>query len=103
MTSGPNWKKRSRDSIEFIFVRRISSEGLRPRGRRVESRVKRTSVGVCSREEVTVKIFSGAKMDNERRRNIKAVIVRSISTRSTFGGTGRIESPGALEDARKER
>lgn len=41
------------------FVRRRSSVGAR--GRRAERRVKRTSVGVWSRELVRVKMFSGPK------------------------------------------
>lgn len=61
MISGPYWKNNSRDSNEVILERRASSAGVKPFGRMLERRVKRTSVGIWSREEVNLKIFSAAK------------------------------------------
>lgn len=59
MTSGPCWKNSNLLSRELILVLKISSVGVRPIGRRVARRVKRTSVGICRREEVRLKMFSG--------------------------------------------
>ena len=56
---GPWVRYRRRDSRERSLVRMMVSVGVG--GRRVARRVKSTSVGVCRREEVRLKMFSGEK------------------------------------------
>ena len=103
ITSGPNWKYSNLDSNEVIFERRVSSEGVRPVGRRAESRVKSTSVGICRREEVKENMFSGEKMGSVVIRKPTAVRRRIMRARETLGGTGRMGMPWMVGAARAER
>lgn len=80
-TSGPCWKYRYRDSREEILERRISSVGVR--GRRVERRVKRTSVLICRRDWVRVKMLVGEKGGRVKRRKEIVVRVRIRRARET--------------------
>jgi hypothetical protein len=50
--------------------------------------VKRTSVGVCRREDVRVKMFSGPSRGMVRARLRKAVKKRRLSRRLVRGGQG---------------
>jgi hypothetical protein len=100
-TLGPNWKYRYRDSSEEILERRISSLGVR--GRRVESRVKRTSVEICRREEVWVKMLGAEKRGSVEMRKKTVAIVRIRRAREIGGGTGRIGVPWMEGAARNER
>lgn len=100
-TSGPNWKYRYRDSREEILERRISSAGVS--GRRVERRVKRTSVEICRRDEVRVKMFDGEKGGRVLMRKATVVIIRIRRARETFGGVGRMGIPWMEGAARRER
>ena len=90
MTSGPNWKYSSLASREAIFERRISSEGVRPVGRKAERRVKRTSLGIWRREDVREKTFSGEKKGRVVMRKAEAVRKRITRARETFAGVGRM-------------
>jgi len=65
--------------------------------------VKRTSVGICRREEVSENMFSGAKKGIVLIRNAEAVMKRMIRARETWGGTGRMEMPCIVGAARAER
>lgn len=103
MASGPNWKYSNLDSSELIFDRKISSEGVRPVGRKAESRVKRTSVGICRREDVRENMFSGEKKGSVFMRKAEAVMKRIIRARETLGGTGRMGMPWMAGAARTER
>ena len=100
---GPNWKYSSLDSRELIFDRRISSEGVRPMGRKAERRVKRTSVGIWRREDVRLNMFSGEKKGRVLMRKAEAVMKRIMRARETLGGTGRIGTPWMAGAARTER
>ncbi len=84
-------------------MRRASSVGVRPSGRRAERRVKRTSVGIWRREEVRVKMFGGENRARVFRRNARVVIVRIRRARETFGGMGRMGMPWMEGAARRER
>ena len=71
--------------------RRISSVGVR--GRSAERRVKRTSVGIWSREEVRVKMLVGEKRGRVLRRKTTVVMARIRRARETLGGMGRMGMP----------
>ena len=61
-TSGPNVKYNSRESMDASLGRRVLSSSERAsEPLTAAKRVKRTSLGVCRREEVISKMFSGAK------------------------------------------
>ena len=85
------------------MVRRASSVGVRPSGRRAERRVKRTSVGIWRREEVRVKMLVGEKGGRVLRRKARVVIVRIRRARETLGGMGRMGIPWMEGAARRER
>jgi hypothetical protein len=87
--------------MEEILERRISSVGIR--GRRVERRVKRTSVLICRREEVRVKMLVGAKGGRVLRRKTRDVKVRIRRARETLEGTGRMGIPWMEGAVRRER
>ncbi len=48
--------------------------------------MKRTSLGVCKREEVTAKMFSGAKNGSVEKRAITAAMERMLSAREAPKG-----------------
>ena len=86
-----------------IFVRRMSSRGVRPVGRSVRRRVNSTSVGICRRELVRWKIFSGEKTGRALRRKESEVMSRMSNARTTLGGIGRMETPCTEGAERTER
>ena len=98
---GPNWKYRYRDSREAILERRISSLGVS--GRRVESRVKSTSVDIWSRELVWLKMLGAENRGRVEMRKIRAVRKSTKSARETARGTGRMGIPWMEGAARMER
>jgi hypothetical protein len=102
-TSGPNCRYRRRDSREVNFWRRVSSRGESPSGCREESRVKSTSVGICSREEVREKRFGGRKVGSVLMRKIMATRKRMLRERETGAGTGRMGMPWTEGAARARR
>ena len=63
---------------------------VRPWGRRVEMRVKRTSVGICRRDWVRVKMLDGEKRGRVERRKARVVMKRIRRARETAGGMARI-------------
>jgi len=79
---------------------RASSEGVRVwEGRREATRVKRTSLGVCRREEVRVRIFSGEKGGRVESRYIRAERKRRFRERRIGGGMGVMGSEEGAEAA----
>lgn len=78
--------------MEAILGRRRLSASVRPEGPRARlRRVKRTSLGVCRREDVAVKMFSGAKggrVEASARRAETKRMVRDLETGMGIGCTG---------------
>mgnify|MGYP003623127099 CR=1 FL=1 len=56
-------------------------------------RVKRTSIGICSRDCVAVKMFSGEKEGRVERSESNAIVKSIVSARFTYGGIFRIDLP----------
>ena len=83
--------------------RSTSSEGVRPVGRKAKRRVKRTSVGICRRDEVRLNMFSGENRGSVLTRKAVAVMKSIIRAREILGGTGRIGTPWMVGAARTER
>lgn len=71
-----------------------------PRVRCAARRVKRTLVGVCSRDWVCVKMFGGVKKGRVEARQRRAVMKRVFSAVFVFCGSG---CGGRVEGARRER
>ena len=103
IVSGPNWKYSNLDSREFILDRSISSEAVRPAGRSAERRVKRTSVGICRRDEVRLNMFSAENRGRVLTRKAVAVMKSIMRAREIFGGMGRMGTPWIAGAARTER
>jgi len=79
---------------------RASSWGVRVWfGRREARRVKRTSLGVCRREEVRVRMFSGEKAGRVEMKYIVAERKRRLRDRRMAGGMGVIGSEEGAEAA----
>ena len=82
--------------MEAILGRRIPSASVRPNGPRARlSRVKRTSLEVCRREDVVVKMFSGAKegrVEMRARRAEMKMMLRDLDTElgTRWIGTGAV-------------
>lgn len=102
-TEGPCWRKRRRDSREFILERRTSSEGVRPLGRMAERRVKRTSVGIWRREEVVLKMSSCEKIGRESMMKELTRRKRRRRARVSLRDRGRIGRLCIAGAARRER
>lgn len=66
---------------------------MSPWGRRAASLVNRTSVGICSRDCVILKMSSVEKAGRDRTKKATAVANRINSACDTFGGTGRTGMP----------
>jgi len=64
--------------MEAILGRNVLSLSVRPPLRVCARRVKRTSLGVCSRDCVMVKIFSGAKYGRVEMRASRAEMKRML-------------------------
>lgn len=95
IVSGPYFRYKSRDSLLVNAFLRISSVGVRPVGRKVWRRVKRTSVGICRRDWVSVKSEGVVKVGKVLTRKAREVMKRIVRARDTFGGTGRTMRPWA--------
>lgn len=75
--------------MEAIFGRRVLSASVSPETPRARlRRVKRTSLEVCRREDVVVKMFSGAKEGRVEMRARTAETKRMVRDLETGPGTG---------------
>lgn len=95
MVSGPYFRYKSRDSLLVNAFLRISSLGVRLAERNVCRRVKRTSVGICRRDWVSVKSEGVVKVGKVLMRKAREVMKRIVRARDTFRGTGRTARPWA--------
>lgn len=89
--------------MEASFPRRISSDGVSPAFRMASRRVKRTSIGMCRRDCVSVKMFSGELKGSVVYKKYMAVKKRTASAREQAVETGTTLMPEILGVARTER
>lgn len=83
--------------MEAIRGLRSRSDSVRTRsGRTRLRRVKRTSLGVCKRDEVRVNMFSGEKKGRVEMRAKRAEIKRMFRPRNEEVGVDRIGSGEVL-------
>ena len=71
--------------------RRVVSAGVR--GRRTESRLNKTSEGVCNLDWVVRKMFSGERIGRVLRRKTRETRTRATRERKTVGDKGRTARP----------